>query len=130
MKLKINFIVRLTIFICEYFVFPALTKIQFSEQLGLPGFHFGFITLAHCEVHYGTAHQHHRSTSLAVPSPPHDHNEGKSKGKFHPITGQESPEGEQMFTSTLPLPSALGRGGCSTPSPGRFSHEKDPVPIV
>jgi hypothetical protein len=32
--------------------------------------------------------------------------------KFHPVTGHEGPEGEQMYSSTLPLTSALdGVGG-------------------
>jgi hypothetical protein len=36
----------------------------------------------------------------------------KGKGKDHPITGREGPEGEQMYSSTLPLTSALdGVGG-------------------
>ena len=36
----------------------------------------------------------------------------KGKGKGHPITGHEGPEGEQMCSSTLPLTSALdGVGG-------------------
>ena len=54
---------------------------------------------------------------------------GKGKGIVHPITGHEGPEGE-MHNSTLPLTLALDRGGWSTPRPGRFTAEKDPVPIV
>ena len=34
-----------------------------------------------------------------------------SKGKFHPWTGHEGPEGEQMYNSTLPSTSALDGGG-------------------
>ena len=56
--------------------------------------------------------------------------EYKAKGKGHPITGHEVPEGEQMYSSTLPSTSALDRGGRSTPRPGRFTPRKDPVPIV
>ena len=55
---------------------------------------------------------------------------GKGKGKGHPRTGQEGPEGEQMYSSTLPSTSALDWGGWSTPRPGRFTPGKDPVPIV
>ena len=54
----------------------------------------------------------------------------KGKGKGHPRTGHEGPEGEQMYSSTLPSTSALYRGGWSTPRPGRFTPGKDPVPIV
>ena len=32
-------------------------------------------------------------------------------GKGHPRTGHEGPEGEQMYSSTLPSTSALDRGG-------------------
>ena len=35
-----------------------------------------------------------------------------------------------MYSSTLCLTSALDGSGCSTPRPGRFTPEKDPVPIV
>ena len=35
-----------------------------------------------------------------------------------------------MYSSTLSLTSALYEGGWSTPRPGRFTHRKDPVPIV
>jgi hypothetical protein len=41
---------------------------------------------------------------------------GKDKGKVHPSTGHESPEGEQRYSSTLLLTSALGG--------------KDPVPTA
>ena len=51
--------------------------------------------------------------------------------KILPITGHEGPEGEQMYSSTLPSTSALDGGGrWSTPRPGRFTPGKDPVPIV
>ena len=55
---------------------------------------------------------------------------GKGKGKFLPRTGHEGPEGEQMYSSTLPSTSALDVGGWSTPRPGRFTPGKDPAPIV
>ena len=52
------------------------------------------------------------------------------KGKGLPRTDHEDPEGEQMYSSTLPSTSALDGGGWSTPRPGRFTPGKDPVPIV
>ena len=52
------------------------------------------------------------------------------KGKGHPRTGHEGPEGEQMYNSTRPSTSALDGGGCSAPRPGRFTPGKDPVPFV
>ena len=51
----------------------------------------------------------------------------KGKGKALPRTGHEGPEGEQMYSSTLS--STLTPEG-STPRPGHFNPEKDPVPIV
>ena len=52
------------------------------------------------------------------------------KGKVRPRTGQEGPEEEQMYNSTLPSTSALDAGGWSTSRPGRLTPGKDPVPIV
>jgi hypothetical protein len=52
------------------------------------------------------------------------------KGKVHPRTGHEGPEGEYMFSSTLSLTSVLDWGGWSTPRLGRFTTGKNPVPIV
>ena len=43
----------------------------------------------------------------------------KGKGKVLPITGHEGPEGEPMYSSTLPSASALDGGGWSTPRLGR-----------
>jgi len=54
----------------------------------------------------------------------------KGKDKVYPRTGHEGPEGEQMCSSTLPSTLAVDGGGWSTPCPGRFTPEKDPVPIV
>ena len=49
----------------------------------------------------------------------------KGKGKVHPRTGHEGPDG-----STLSLTWALYGGGWSAPRPGRFTSGKDLVPIV
>ena len=57
-------------------------------------------------------------------------NEMNGKGKVLPRTGHEGPEGEQMYSSILPLTSELDVGGWSTSRPGRFTPGKDPVPIV
>jgi len=35
-----------------------------------------------------------------------------------------------MYSSTLSTTSALDEGGWSKPRPGRFTHRKEPVPIV
>jgi hypothetical protein len=35
----------------------------------------------------------------------------KGKGKFHPRTGYEGPQGEYMYSSTLPSTSAIDGGG-------------------
>jgi hypothetical protein len=49
---------------------------------------------------------------------------GTGKGKVHPRTGHEGPDGEQMYSSTFPSTSALGWGGWSTPRPCRFTPGK------
>ena len=51
---------------------------------------------------------------------------GKGKGKVLPRTGHEGPEGEQMYSSTLPSTSALDGDGWSTPRPGRFTPRERP----
>jgi hypothetical protein len=57
-------------------------------------------------------------------------NQGKGKGKVHPRTGHEGPDLEKRYSSTMSLTSALDGGGWSTPRHGRFTPEKDTVPIV
>ena len=54
----------------------------------------------------------------------------KGKCKIRPRTCHEGSEGEQMYSSSHSLTSTLEVGGWSTPRSGRFSHRKDPVPIV
>jgi len=54
----------------------------------------------------------------------------RGKGKAHPRTVHEGPEWEYRYSYTPSFTSALDRGGWSTPRPGRFTPEKDPVPIV
>jgi hypothetical protein len=54
----------------------------------------------------------------------------KGKGKGHPRTGHEGPKGEERYSYTLSLTSALEGGRWSTLRPGRFTTRKDPVLIV
>ena len=49
----------------------------------------------------------------------------KGKGKIHPRTGHEGPEGKQRYRATLSLASALDGDGWSMPRPGRFNPGKD-----
>ena len=50
---------------------------------------------------------------------------GKGKGKGHPRTGNEGPEGEQMYSSTLPSTSALDGGvGGQRHAPAALSQGK------
>ena len=55
---------------------------------------------------------------------------GKGKGKVLPRTSHEVPGVDKMYSSTLPSTSALDRGGWKTPRPGRFSPDKDLLPIA
>ena len=55
---------------------------------------------------------------------------GTGKGNGHPRTGHEGPEGEEMYSSTLSLTSALDGRGWSTPRLTRFTPGKDPVRTV
>jgi len=50
--------------------------------------------------------------------------------EVHSRTGHEGPEGEQMYSSSLSLTSALDGGEWTTPRPGHFTPEKYPVAIV
>ena len=54
----------------------------------------------------------------------------KAKDRVRPRTDHKGPEGEQMYSSTLPSTSALDGGGWPTPRPGPLTPGKDPVPIV
>jgi len=54
---------------------------------------------------------------------------GKGIAKNHPRTGHKGPEGEQVYSSTLPSTSALDGVGCHA-TPGRFTPGKGPVSIV
>ena len=48
------------------------------------------------------------------------------KGKSHPRTDHESPEGEYTYSFILPSTSPLDGCGWSTPRPGRFMPGKKP----
>ena len=50
----------------------------------------------------------------------------KHKGKVHPRTGQEGPETEQNYRSTLSLTSAIDGDGWLKPWTGRFSPGQEP----
>ena len=50
----------------------------------------------------------------------------KGKGKVHPRTGHEGPEGEQMYSSTLSLTLTLDGAEWSTPCPGHLIPQASP----
>jgi len=56
---------------------------------------------------------------------------GKKKGKFRPITGHDTPEGEERYISTLSLTSSLDLGWVfkATPLP-LYPRKRELVPIV
>jgi hypothetical protein len=49
----------------------------------------------------------------------------EGKGKVHPRTGHEDPQGKQTYSSTLSLTSALDGVGWSALRPGRFTPGKE-----
>ena len=53
----------------------------------------------------------------------------KGKGKFHPKTDQEGPEGEQMHSSTLPSTSALDGVGDQPHAPAALPPGKTRYPF-
>ena len=60
-----------------------------------------------------------------------NNNNNKRKGKIHPRTSHDSPNGKQSFTSTLSLTSVVHGVGLSTPRPGRLTlRQRDPLPIL
>jgi hypothetical protein len=74
--------------------------------------------------HVSTRLSHHQATIRTI------YAYKLGKGKVHPRAGHESPEGEQSYSSTLSLTSALYGGGWSTTRPGLFTTGKDAVPIL
>jgi hypothetical protein len=50
--------------------------------------------------------------------------QGKGTGKLHHITHYKGPEGEQTYSNTLSLTSALDGGWWSKPRPGHFTPAK------
>jgi len=52
-----------------------------------------------------------------------------SKGKFHPRTGHEDPEGEQIYNSTLPSTSTLDGVGCKHHAPAALPPGKTRYPL-
>ena len=73
-------------------------------------------------------HEPHHSTQTQVQSKQNPHFTAiKGKGKVHPRTCNEGPEGEERYSITLSLTSALDGGGWSTPRHGHFTPEKYPL---
>jgi hypothetical protein len=54
---------------------------------------------------------------------------GKGKSKVHPVTGHEGPEGEQMYSFTLPSTSAPDVVGAQHHAPAALPPGKDQIPI-
>jgi hypothetical protein len=54
---------------------------------------------------------------------------GKVNGNVHPRTGHEGPEGEEMYSSTLSLTSALDGAGGQRHAPAVFSPGKTRYPL-
>ena len=70
-------------------------------------------------------------TVLVFPSPQENNinSRGRGKGKVHPRTYHEGPEGEK-YSSTLSLTSAQDGVGGQRHAPGRFTPGTDPVPFL
>jgi len=54
---------------------------------------------------------------------------GKGKGKIHPRTGHEGPEGEQVYSSTLPSTLALKGVGGQSQDPAALPPVKNRYPL-
>jgi len=54
----------------------------------------------------------------------------KGEVTVHPRIGQEGPEGEQKYSSTLSLTSELDRVGGQRHAPAALPPGNEPVPIV
>jgi hypothetical protein len=54
----------------------------------------------------------------------------KKKGKVRTRTGHDGTEGEQRYSSTFSLTSALDVGGWSTPRVGNLTPGNDLIPIA
>jgi len=54
---------------------------------------------------------------------------GKDKGKGHPRTDHEGPEGEKMYSFTLPSTSALDGGGGQRHAPAALLPGKTRYPL-
>jgi hypothetical protein len=54
---------------------------------------------------------------------------GKGKGKVHPTTGHEDPEGEKSYSSTLSLTSALDVVGGQRHNPASLPRGKTRYPL-
>jgi hypothetical protein len=54
---------------------------------------------------------------------------GKCKGKGHPITVHEGPQGEYRYSSTLPLTSMLDGVGGQRHAPAALCPEKTQYPL-
>jgi hypothetical protein len=64
----------------------------------------------------------HRHMVLVFSLHPH-------KGKLHPVTCHEGPEGEQRYSSTLSLASVPDDGARLTPRPGRVNPRMTRYPV-
>ena len=78
-----------------------------------------FLCCWNCEIHCDISFSGFTS-SPEIRRYLHEH-----KGKVHPTTGHEGPEGEWRYSSTLSLTLALDGGGWSMPHPGHFSPRKE-----
>ena len=85
-----------------------------------------FIYISHSTKRCATHRKTDNESSWILKYQVHWH----SSSKVRPRTGHEGPEGEQRYSSTLSLTSALDGCGWSTPRLGRFTPRKDPVPTV
>ena len=120
--LQRNFLYILQVYTCRYRVAESHSGIHISKTQGWSVFHsFNTQSL-----------ETPRKIILTTGGKEEKTYKGKDKckGKGHPTTGHEGPDGEQKYSSTLSLTTEVGGGEWSAPRPGRFTPKKDSVPIV
>ena len=107
---------------------PLRRWIRPERRSQISRLHFACIAIGVFCPHFNGVHVQlpsflpsHQMETYAPSALPPKKKHGKGKGKFHPRTGHEGPEGEYRYSCTFSLSSALDGGGWTAPRLGRFT---------